>query len=107
MFERPASPITVWIRAIITPFLASLFDACLKFTGLELDLIPHSEMFLIIENAIRGGISVVSRRYIKANNPLVPDYDPNTPTFFISYFVVNNLYGAAMLERLATSSSHF
>ena len=57
------------------------FDACLKFTGQELDLFMNSEMFLFIENAIRGGISVVSHRHAKANNLLVPDYDP-TPTHF-------------------------
>ena len=58
-----------------------IFDACLKFTGQELDLFTNSEMVLFIENAIRGGISVVSHRYAKANSPppLVPDYDPNSP----------------------------
>ena len=38
------------------------------------------EKFLFIENSIRGGISVVSHRRAKANNPLIPDYDHNSPT---------------------------
>ena len=55
------------------------FDACLKFTGQELDLFTDSEKFLFIENSIRGGISVVCHRHAKANNPLVPDDDHNFP----------------------------
>ena len=56
------------------------FDACLKFTQQELDLFTDSEKFLFIDNSIRGGISVVSHRHVKANNPLVSDYDHNSPT---------------------------
>ena len=55
-------------------------DACLKFTGQELDLFTDSEKFLFVENSICGGISVVSHRHVKANNPLVPDYDHKSPT---------------------------
>ena len=56
------------------------FDACLKFIEQELDLFTDSEMFLFIEHSIRGGFSVVIHRHAKANNPLVPDYDHNSPT---------------------------
>ena len=56
------------------------FDACPKFTEQELDLFTDSEKFLIIENSIRGGISVVSHRHVNANNPLVPDDDHNSLT---------------------------
>ena len=55
------------------------FDACLKFTEQELDLLTDSEKFLYIENSIRGEIGVVSHRHVKANNPHVPDYDHNSP----------------------------
>ena len=83
------------------------FDACLKFTGQELDLFTNSEMFLFIENVNRGGISVVSHRHAKANNPLVPDYDPNSPHTFISFYDANNLYGGEMSKRLAMSEFSF
>ena len=56
------------------------FDAYLKFTEQELNLFTDSKKFLFIENSIRGGISVVSHRHVKANNPLVLDYDHNSPT---------------------------
>ena len=55
------------------------FEACLTFTAQEFDLFTDSEKFLFIEISIRGGISVVSHRHVKANNPLVSDYDHNSP----------------------------
>ena len=55
------------------------FDACLKFTEQELDLFTNSVKFIFIENSICGGISVVSHRHAKANNPLVLDYDDISP----------------------------
>ena len=66
-------------------------DACLKFTEQELDLLTDSEKFLFIENSIRGGISVISHRHAKANNPLVPDYDRNSPHSYLTYLDANNL----------------
>ena len=76
------------------------FDACLKFTEQELDLFTDGEKFLFIENSIRGGISVVSHRHAKANNPLVSDYDHNSPHSYLTYLDANNLYGGAMSEAL-------
>ena len=64
-------------------------------------------MFLVIESAIRGGISVISHRNVKANNPLVPNYDPNTPHTFINYLDQNNLYGNSMSQILPTSEFLF
>ena len=60
------------------------FDASLKFNEQELDLFTDSEKFFFIENSIRGGISVVNHRHAKANNPLVPDYDHNTPHSYLT-----------------------
>ena len=69
-------------------------DACLKFTEQEMELFTDSEKFLFIENSIRGGISVVSHRHAKSNNPLVADYDHNSaPQLYLTYLDANNLYG--------------
>ena len=76
------------------------FDACLKFTEQGLALFTDSEKFIFIENSIRGGISVVSYRHVKANNPPVPDYDHNSPHTYLTYLDANNLYGGAMSEAL-------
>jgi len=42
----------------------------------------------------------VSKRYAKANNPQVPDYDPRKPKNHIMYYDANNLYGWAMCKPL-------
>ena len=47
------------------------WDALLKKTGVELELLTDMDMHLMIERGRRGGISMVSRRYAKVNNPLV------------------------------------
>ena len=75
-------------------------DACFKCTEQQLDLFTYSEKFLFIENSIRSGISVVSHKHAKANNPLVPDYDHNFPHSYLIYLHVNNLYDGAMSEAL-------
>ena len=55
-----------------------------------------------IERGVRGGISMVSTRYAKANNPKTPDYDQNKPNSYITYLDANNLYGWAMSQALPT-----
>ena len=66
-----------------TPHIIILYQAShsvSNFPNRELNLFTDSEKFLFIENSIRSGISVVSHRHVKANNPLVRDYDHNSPT---------------------------
>jgi len=43
------------------------WDALLKKTGVELELLTDLDMHLFIERGMRGGISVVGKRYAKAN----------------------------------------
>ena len=76
------------------------WDALLKKTGVELELLTDYEQHLFIERRIRGGISIVSKRHAKANNPLVDDYDPEKPSSHILYLDANNLYGWAMSQPL-------
>eukprot|EP00873_Tetraselmis_striata_P023284 jgi/Tetstr1/443548/TSEL_003250.t1 len=59
--------------------------------------------YLHFERAIRGGVSMVTRRHAKANNPMCPDYDRTKPTSFITYLDANNLYGWAMMQYLPCS----
>ena len=69
------------------------WDALLKKTGMELELLTDYDQHLFIERGMRGGISMVSKRHAKANNPLVDGYDPERPSSYILYLDANNLYG--------------
>ena len=57
-------------------------------------------MYLFIEIAMRGGISHIAKRYSKANNKYMKDYDNTEETIYIMYFDANNLYGSTMTECL-------
>jgi hypothetical protein len=78
------------------------WQACLKMTDVELELLTDPDMYLFIEEDLRGGISMISNRFSKANNPYVPDYDPKQENSYVAYFDANNLYGWAMSQPLPT-----
>ena len=54
------------------------WDAMLKMTRIELELISHRDMYLFIEKGIKGGISYIAKRYSKANNKYIQSYDKKT-----------------------------
>ena len=61
----------------------------------------QSGMNDFISRSIRGGISLITHRYAKANNKYIPNsYNTNIPDSFIAYFDANNLYGWAMIQYL-------
>ena len=74
------------------------WDAVLKMTGVKLEKISDIEKYLFIEKCLRGGISYIAKRYAKANNKYMNDYDPKKLSIFISYLDMNNLYGCATNE---------
>ncbi|KAK3750211.1 hypothetical protein RRG08_004434 [Elysia crispata] len=78
------------------------WDALLKKTGVELELLTDYDQHLFIEKGMRGGISMVSKRHARANNPAVEGYDPEKPNSHILYLDANNLYGWAMSQPLPT-----
>ena len=78
------------------------WDACLKETGQELQLLHDYDMLMMFEKGIRGGISHISKRYAEANNKYMVDYNPDEPSTYIQYLDANNLYGWAMSQSLPT-----
>ena len=76
------------------------WQACLKKTEVELELLTDYDMLLMIEEGIRGGISHAVHRYAKANNRYMNNYDESKNSSYIQYLDANNLYGAAMSEKL-------
>ena len=78
------------------------WDACLKMTNIELELLNDPDMLLIFEKGIRGGISIISNRYGEANNKYMKGFNRKKPFKYIIYLDINNLYGLAMSGKLPT-----
>ena len=79
------------------------WDACLKMTSVKLELLSDEDMLLMIEEGIRGGISIISNRYGEANNKYMrKGFNKNKPSKYLMYLDANNLYGGAMSEKLPT-----
>ena len=76
--------------------------ACLKKTGIELDLLQDMDMLLMFEHGIRGGITQAVHRYASANNSYMEEYDKDKDTNYLQYLDTNNLYGWAMSQPLQT-----
>ena len=49
---------------------------------------------------MKGGVSYISKRHIKANNIPLNTYDPQQESKHIIYLDVSNLYGYAMYKFL-------
>ena len=78
-------------------------QACLKKTGVKLELITDYDMILMIEKGIRGGICQATNRHAKVNNKYIKNYDENIESSYIEYLDANNLYGWAMSQKLPVS----
>ena len=78
------------------------WDAMLKMTKINLELLSDVDMLLMVEKGIRGGISIISNRYGKANNKYMKDFNKLELIKFLIYLDANNLYGWAMLQKLPT-----
>ena len=60
------------------------WDEMLKMTGIELEKISEIHKYLFIEKVTRGGISYIAKRYAKANNKYLNDYNPEETSTFIT-----------------------
>ena len=76
------------------------WQACLKKTNIELELLTDCDMLLMVEEGIRGGICHSIQRYAKANNKYMKSYNNNEESSYIRYLDANSLYGWAMSKKL-------
>ena len=79
------------------------WDTMLKMTRIELELISDIDMHLFIEKGIRGGISYIAKRHIKAKNKYMECCDSSKESKYITYLDPNNLYGWGMSQYLPYS----
>ena len=76
------------------------WQACLKKTNIELELLTDYDMILMAEEGIRGGICHSIHMYAKANNKYMKNYNKDEESSYIQYLDANNLYGWAMSKKL-------
>ena len=83
--------------------LGLAWQACLKKTGIRLELLTDPDMLLMFEQGTRGGITQAVHRYARANNKYMGDkFDPSKSSHYLQYLDANNLYGHAMSQKLPT-----
>ena len=80
--------------------LGLAWQACLKKTNIELELLTDYDMLLMVEEGIRGGICHSIHRYAKANNKYMKNYNNNEESPYIQYLDANNLYGWVRSKKL-------
>ena len=73
--------------------------SCLKMTGRKLELLTDTEMLLLFEMGIRGGMCNKVHGYAEANNKYMKNYDSTKESSYIMYLDANNLYGYAMSKK--------
>ena len=78
------------------------WDALLRMTKINLDLISDLDQQLFIEKGMRGGISNITHRHAVANNKYMKCYNPEDESSYLMYLDANNLYGWAMSQSLPT-----
>ena len=76
------------------------WEAFLKKTEEELELLADIDMLLIVEKGIRGGMCQAIHRYAKANNKYMKNYDKDIESSYLMYLDANNFYGWAMFQKL-------
>ena len=76
------------------------WQACLKKTNLELELLTDYYMLLMVEEGIRRGTCHSIHRYAKATNKYMKNYNINEESSYIQYLDANNLYGWATSKKL-------
>ena len=80
------------------------WQACLKRTGIKLELLTDYDMLLLmVEEGIRGGICQAIYRHAKANNKYINNYDKKIIASYLMYLDANNLYGWAMIQKLSVN----
>ena len=77
------------------------WQACLKCTGIKLELLTDPDMLLIFERRSRGGITQAVRKYVSAKKQHMEDrFNPKSESSYLQYLNTNNLYGWRMSQRL-------
>ena len=61
------------------------WQAALKNTKVQLGSLTETDMLLMVEKGIRGGIYHAIHWYVKANSKYMKDYDKNKESLYLNY----------------------
>ena len=75
------------------------WQACLKKTVVNLELLADIDMLLMVEEVIRGGMCQAIYSYAKANNKYMNNNDKSIESSYM-YLDANSLHGWAMSQKL-------
>ena len=76
------------------------WQAFLKKTEAELELLTDNDIFMMFEKGIRGGMCHATYRYAKANNKYMKNYNKNIESSYLPYLDANNQYGWSVIQKL-------
>ena len=74
------------------------WQAMLKMTKIELELISNADVYLFFMDTIKGGISVCNKKHVIADNKYINKNSKNNK--YLSYLDANNLYGYSVSQKL-------
>jgi hypothetical protein len=84
------------------------WEAMLLYSGVELELLTNIDAYNFFEMGLRGGVSMISKRYSKANNKYMGAlFNPNLPEKYILYIDYNALYSFCMTQCLPIDNFTF
>ena len=103
VFEKFVSESLKFYKLDPSHYFSSLglsWDGMLKMAGIKLVIISDIDKHLFIEKWLRGGIYYICKRFRKANNKYMKNYDPTKGSKFIMYLNKNDLNGWGTSEYL-------
>ena len=66
-------------------------------TGVNLELLSDPDMLLMVQESVRGGVSMCTKRHARAYNKyMIKFYNPNKPSRYLLYIDANSLNPCAM-----------
>lgn len=75
-------------------------DSALLMSNKKIELLSDQQMYNFFERNIRGGLSYTAKRYAKANNKYMENYDKNIDSSYLLYIDCNGLYSAGQSYKL-------
>ena len=79
------------------------WQACLKKTKINLELLTDIDMLLMIEAGIRGAMCQSIYRFAKTNNKYMKNYNKDIILSYLMHLGAKNLHGWAISQKLSVN----